>query len=39
MITKRTEKVLGALRITTGKGFRLKDFDPVTIIGRAPVAM
>jgi PPK2 family polyphosphate:nucleotide phosphotransferase len=28
MITKRTEKVLGALRITTGKGFRLKDFDP-----------
>lgn len=33
MITKRTEKVLDALRVTTGKGFRLKDFDPGDTVG------
>jgi PPK2 family polyphosphate:nucleotide phosphotransferase len=28
MITKRTEQVLDRFRVTAGKGFRLKDFDP-----------
>jgi PPK2 family polyphosphate:nucleotide phosphotransferase len=28
MITKRTEKMLDRFRVTAGKGFRLRDFDP-----------
>jgi PPK2 family polyphosphate:nucleotide phosphotransferase len=28
MISKRTEKVLDRFRVTSGKGFRLKEFDP-----------
>lgn len=28
MITKRTEKILDRFRVTAGKGFRLRDFDP-----------
>ncbi len=28
MITKRTEKILDRYRVTAGKGFRLRDFDP-----------
>lgn len=28
MITKRTERILDRFRVTSGKGFRLKDHDP-----------
>jgi len=28
MITKRVEKILDRFRVTSGKGFRLKEFDP-----------